>query len=372
MIGRALRRQSYELNEDGRFNVEYADVLGIPFDFTAKPVVVKPVPPRKTENVKAIRPERDLLAIHFPRVEGYRVELPNTRLEAKFSEDALLELTPLLVGPSITRNEGIVGEGIDLDVKHMDTRDSTILFELTKHLLYNQYRNPGEEPKVHLFGQLKRITRQWMKGYLRCTGGTFPAQVLYQDIANKACDRIRKAITEASTDSSQIKAILDAYNPIGSTANVNFNTSKTELWKTDARRCHMNWVVLDSSWEAEFCRVAESHQRVRSYVKNQNLGLEVPYLSGAKPRRYSPDFIVQVDDGREDLLNLIVEIKGYRGEDSKDKANTMRNYWIPGVNNLGSMGRWAFAEFRAVFEIESEFKKVVEEAVSAGLVGVAQ
>ncbi len=372
VIGRALRRQSYELNEDGKFNVEYADVLGIPFDFTAKPVVVKPVPPRQTVNVRAVRPERDGLEIRFPRVEGYRVELPDTRLEAQFDEDALLELTPMLVGPSITRNEGIVGEGIDLDVKHMDTRDSTILFELTKHLLYNQYRNPGEEPKVHLFGQLKRITKQWMKDYLRCTSETYKAQVLYQEIANMACERICKAITAASVDDRQIKAILDAYNPVGSTAHVNFNTSKPELWKADARRCHVNWVVLDSDWEAEFCRVAESHERVRSYVKNQNLGLEVPYLTGAKQRKYLPDFVVQVDDGRADLLNLIVEIKGYRGENAKDKASAVQKYWIPGVNNLGSMGRWAFAEFRAVFEIESEFNKVVEEAVSAQLVGVVK
>jgi type III restriction enzyme len=35
VIGQALRRQSYDLNEDNLFNVEYADVLGIPFDFTA-------------------------------------------------------------------------------------------------------------------------------------------------------------------------------------------------------------------------------------------------------------------------------------------------------------------------------------------------
>ena len=45
VIGRALRRQSYELNSEGLFDVEYADVLGIPFDFTAKPVVAPPKPP---------------------------------------------------------------------------------------------------------------------------------------------------------------------------------------------------------------------------------------------------------------------------------------------------------------------------------------
>ena len=91
VIGRALRRQSYDLNEDGLFNVEYADVFGIPFDFTAKPVVAPPQPPRETIQVKAMRPERDALEIRFPRVEGYRVELPEERLEAVFNEDSMLD-----------------------------------------------------------------------------------------------------------------------------------------------------------------------------------------------------------------------------------------------------------------------------------------
>jgi type III restriction enzyme len=69
----------------GLFNVEYADVLGIPFDFTAKPVVAPPQPPRETVHVKAVRPDRDALEIDFPRVEGYRVELPEERLTAKFT-----------------------------------------------------------------------------------------------------------------------------------------------------------------------------------------------------------------------------------------------------------------------------------------------
>lgn len=367
VIGRALRRQSYEINEDGNFNVEYADVLGIPFDFTAQEVSVKPQKPAKTIHVCAVRPDRDPLAITFPRVEGYRVELPDTRLEAQFGEDSLLELTPYLVGPSVTRNEGIIGEGVDLSIEHLDKmRESTVLFYLTKRLLYTKYRDPGKEPKIHLFGQLKRITRQWMKGYLRCTGGTYPAQVIYQEIADMACERICKAITEAIVGEKPIKAILDAYNPVGSTVHVNFNTSKESRWKTDPRRCHINWVVLDSDWESEFCRVAEANPRVRAYVKNHNLGLEVPYLYGSTPRKYLPDFVVQVDDGHgpDDLLHLIVEIKGYRGEDAKDKASTMRNYWIPGVNNLGTYGRWAFAEFRAVFEIQAEFNQVVEDAAS--------
>ncbi|MDJ0944576.1 MAG: DEAD/DEAH box helicase family protein [Kiloniellales bacterium] len=369
VVGRGLRRQSYDLNEEGLFNVEYADVLGIPFDFAAKPVVAPPAKPRETIRVHAVIPDRDALEITFPRVEGYRVELQNEKLTANFSPDSLLQLTPDLVGPSVTKNQGIIGEGVDLTVKHLeDMRRSTILFHLAKHLLYTKYRDPGEEPKLHLFGQLKRIARQWLDGgYLRCTGGTYPAQLLYQEIADMACERIKTAITETLAGDRPVKAILDAYNPIGSTRFVNFTTSKETRWQTDPRRCHVNWVVCDSDWEAEFCRVAEAHHRVRAYVKNQNLGLEVPYLMAAKPRKYLPDFIVQVDDGQADPLNLIVEIKGFRGEDAKEKANTMRAYWVPGVNNLGKFGRWAFAEFTEVYEIESEFGKLIESVLSPEL-----
>ncbi len=361
VVGRGLRRQSYDLNEEGLFNVEYADILGIPFEFAAKPVVAPPVKPRETIRVHAVSPERDALEIRFPRVEGYRVELPDEQLTARFDKDSVLELTPALVGPSITKNQGIIGEGVDLTVEHLnDMRRSTILFHLAKHLLYQKYRDPGESPKLHLFGQLKAIARQWLEGgYLRCTGGTYPAQLLYQEIADMACERIKAAITMTLAGDNPVKAILDPYNPTGSTRYVNFTTSKETRWQTDPRKCHINWVICDSDWEAEFCRVVESHPRVRAYVKNQNLGLEVPYLMGATPRRYIPDFIVRIDDGEGEPLNLIVEVKGYRGENAKEKANTMRAYWVPGVNNLGKFGRWAFAELTEVYEFAGVFDRLV-------------
>ncbi len=112
VIGRALRRQSYDLNEENLFNTEYADILGIPFDFTAKPVIAPPQPPRETIQVKAVRPERDHLEIRFPRVVGYRVELPEERLTAEFNDDSILELSPDLVGPSITRNQASSAKGL--------------------------------------------------------------------------------------------------------------------------------------------------------------------------------------------------------------------------------------------------------------------
>jgi type III restriction enzyme len=82
---------------------------------------------------------------------------------------------------------------------------------------------------------------------------------------------------------------------------------------------------------------------------------------------YWPDFIVNIDDGHgpDDLLHLIVEVKGYRRENVKLKSETMRQQWIKGVNNLGTYGRWAFAEFTDVFEMEKDFTALIDRAVAA-------
>ena len=184
-----------------------------------------------------MRPERDALEIRFPRVEGYRVELPEERLTADFNDDSILELTPDLVGPSITRNSGIIGEGVDMNLEHLgDMRPSTLLFHVTQRLLYTKWRDPGEEPKLHLFGQLKRITKQWLDTCLVCKGGTYPAQLMYQELADMACNRITAGITRAFEGERPIKALLDPYNPTGSTAHVRFNTSRTDRWETELRK----------------------------------------------------------------------------------------------------------------------------------------
>ena len=365
VVGRALRRYSYELNEDGLFDVEYADVLGVPFDFTARPVVAPPHKPPPTVQVMAVSPQRDDLEIRFPRVAGYRVDLPKEQLSAEFNQDSVLELTPKLIGPSHTTNAGIIGESVDLNLVHTnDLRRSTLLFNLTTHLLNTKWRDAGAAAELHLFGRLKRITNQWLNQCLVCKGDAYPAQLMFEPLADMACERIAAAITRTNLEGNSIKALLDPYNPAGSTRFVNFRTSKALRWRTDPRKCHVNWVILDSDWETEFCRVAEEHPRVFAYVKNHSLGLTVPYKHGSVNRTYLPDFIVQVDDGRgpDDPLNLIIEIKGYRGEDAKEKKTTMETYWVPGVNNAGEFGRWAFAEFTDVYEIGADFAARVESA----------
>ncbi|MGI9310704.1 MAG: BPTD_3080 family restriction endonuclease [bacterium] len=369
VVGRALRRLSYKPNDDGLLSVEYADVFGIPFDFTARPGGGSHSPPENTIHVQAISPDRDASEITFPRVAGYRVDLPEDHIKTKFDKDSTYKLTPKTVAPTKTRNEGIIGEGVNLSLDYLEkVRLAEVAFYLTRHLVEKKWRKPNEAPRAHLFGQLLRITQYWLEHHLICQGGTKPAQLLYLQLADAACERITRGIVTHFENERPVKATLDAYNPIGSTRYVNFRTSKSH-YRTDPRRCHINYVVCDSSWESEFCRIVESHPRVRAYVKNQNLGLEVPYRYRSISRKYFPDFIVRLDDGNgeDDLLNLIVEIKGYRGEDAEEKKSTMDAYWVPGVNNLKEHGRWAFAEFTEVFEMEDDFEAKITEQIEQAI-----
>ncbi len=376
VVGRALRRQSYELNDCGLFEPEYADVLGIPFDFTSEPMVRPPKPPKKTVRVHAVSPERDHLEITAPRVVGYRVELPNEHIAADFDKDSMLVLTPELVSATRTTNQGIIGQPEELRPEHLrNTRRQRIVFELARHVLETRLREPGESPRMHLFQQVRNIAGEWFDDHLKCIGDTYPAQLLYPEMANIAAERIKRAIDAASQrmspdSASVIKAVVDSYTPTVSTRFVNFTTSREPRWQTRPDKCHVNWAICDREWEVELCRILETHPRVTSYVKNVGMGFDVPYNSGSHQRRYVPDFIVRIDDGKghDDPLNLILEVKGYRREDVKDKSSTMRTHWVPGVNNLAAYGRWAFHEFApSVYEMQKEFDSLANRLSANGV-----
>ncbi|MGD9476781.1 BPTD_3080 family restriction endonuclease [Shinella sp. G-2] len=361
VIGRGLRRQSYELNGNGLFNTEYADILGIPFDFATEPQEVTRTPPKPTTRVYALK-ERNNLSLRFPRVAGYRAELPSESFSANFSNDSALDLTPELVGPCKVRLEGLVGEGHDISPDALDDmRPNTVATHLTKKLIEMYFREPDQDVPYYLYNQLQPITRRWISSCLKLTGGTKAGMLTYAELAEKASELIYQAIVRSAGEDGEsvVKAMLDPYNPHGYTDHVSFITTKQTLWET--RLSHVNYVVCDSDWEAEFARVVEAHPATISYVKNQALSFEVPYRSGSLPRRYLPDFIIQIDDGRgpDDPLNLIVEVKGFRGLDEQIKAETMANLWVPGVNNLRVYGRWAFAEFRNAFAMEEDYSKLV-------------
>ena len=361
VVGRGLRRQSYELNDEGLFDVEYADIIGIPFDFARSPQKVDPKPPKPVTRVHAIK-ERDELEIRFPRVSGYRRELDSEKLEATFTDDSRLVITPEDIGPTSVVMEGIVGAGVTITPQVLEKlRPSEISFNLAKHLLYTHFRDDDGFPKQHLFPQIQRLARRWIdEGYL-VTKGVPIGAILYQEQLARAAQKIDIACTRGG--GGRIMAILDPYNPSGSTRHVNFITSKS-CWVTGARtaKCHISHVVEDSSWEVALAQALEGHDRVIAYAKNQALGFDIPYNDGGVMRRYVPDFLVRLDTGGQPL-NLVLEMKGLRDESDKAKAETARDMWAPGVNALGGYGRWAFAEFTDPFSTEDEFRSLVANLI---------
>jgi type III restriction enzyme len=360
VVGRGLRRQSYELNPNtGLLDVEYADIMGIPFDFASAPQKVTPTKPKPVTRVYAIK-ERSALEIIFPRVSGYRRQLPSDRLDAQFTEDSRLEITPADIGPTSVVMEGIVGAGVTITPEVLERmRPSEISYNLAKHLLYAQFRDEDGFPRQQLFPQIQRLARSWIdQGYL-VTKGVPIGVILYQDQLARAAEKINIALTRGSEGG--ILAVLDPYNPKGSTRHVNFITSKP-CWETGKRppKCQISHVVLDSSWEEQLALTLEQHPRVLAYAKNQALGFEIPYLDAGVTRRYLPDFLVRLDDGGSEPLNLVLEVKGFRSESDKAKADATRSLWVPGVNALGGFGRWEFAEFRDWASMEEDFSRLVE------------
>ena len=394
VVGRALRRESYDLNGDDKFDAEYADVLGIPFEFADNKPASRVNPPKPSVRVHPVSPERDHLIIEYPRVTGYRVELPDEHLSAHFTKDSELHLTVDNLGPSITENSGIIGQVKELNLDHLENvRRGEITFHLTAYLIENHLREAGQAPPIHLFPQVQRIVNQWIdQGYLICHDGTYEAQLLHRMVSDMAAERIRAAITNsvqrnAPDGERRIKAIVDPYAPTGTTHAINFSTTAPlyvhpSQWQSEKRlrletredKCHINLAVCDSSWEVEFCKILEAHPQVISYVKNQGLGLEVPYRMQDSSRTYIPDFIVLIDDGNtpNDPLNLVAEIKGYKGEDAVAKATTMASYWVPGVNNLKHFGRWEFMELTSIDTMEEEFLDFVETVTKAPGSGITE
>ena len=366
VVGRALRRLSYDIDPgSGHFATEYADIMGIDgLNFSDKPRVSPPQPPRDVISVRAMSPERDQLEIEFPRIVGYAADLPSERLEADFTGMETYVLTPEKVGAAEVTMQGIVGESEKLTLEYLKAqRHSTIATHVAKHMIFEKLRDENGQPRMHLFPAAKRIVNQWLsEDHLECKGGTMPAQLLYRQLADEVCDLIFGTLTEGERGESIVRAMTDAYSPMGSTLDVQFNTTKDSRYWPRADKSHVNWIITDSEWEDQLAAVIEEHPKVLSYAKNHNLGLEVPYLMEGEPRIYLPDFIIKLE--AEELTHLIVEVKGFRGHDAMLKAESMRGKWVPGVNRLGRYGRWGFAELREVHDFGPALDRAIEELLA--------
>ena len=346
VVGRALRRMSYAPNADGMFNPEYAEVYGVPFSFIpCSGSTPDPKPGPQPTRVRALA-DRINCEITFPRLLGYRFELPEEKLTATFTEDSRKALSTQDV-PTKTENAPIIGEHSFHDLSSLKARRlQEVDFQIAKLTLEKNFRDKDGNVKQWLFPGLLQIARRWREQCLVCKDNTFPQLLLFVQNANDAADRIYNAIVASAAGKKTLKPILRPYDTVGSTQYVDFDTTR-DTYATAAGKCHVSHVVLDSSWEAKLAQVLEDEMNeVISYVKNFQLGFNIPYTLDGEEQNYLPDYIVRADDGhgKDDLLNLIVEVTGERKKDKAAKVATARTLWIPAVNNHAAYGRWAFVE----------------------------
>jgi type III restriction enzyme len=359
VVGRALRRMSYAANDAGRFNPEYAEVYGVPFSFIpCSGSTTDPKPGPTPTRVRALE-DRVACEITFPRVVGYRYEIPSERLAALFTEDSKLALSTIDI-PTKTENAPIVGEAsihtLD-DLKRR--RPNEVAFLLAKLTLERYFHDEDGNLKPWLFPQLLAITKQWLAECVHCKDNAFPQLLLLREFAHDAADRIYKAIVAAKPGAPTLRPILAPYDAVGSTRYVDFDTTKP-VYATRADRCHVSHVVADTeSWEQKMAQTLEEMPEVVAYVKNQNLGFTIPYALNGEEHQYYPDFIVHLDDGHgpDDLLNLIVEVTGEKKKDKAAKVSTARTLWVPAVNNHGGFGRWDFIEIADPWDAMSVLRR---------------
>jgi type III restriction enzyme len=340
VVGRGLRRVSYEVGPDGHFAPEYAEVYGVPFSFLptagqAGPVVSKPI-----TRVYAL-PERDQLEITFPRLQGYRFDFPTEHLTATFSPESVRVLSTEEI-PDLTELDPIVGLPMQTNLdKYRAKRVQEVTFRITKRLMDTYFRAADDAPQPWLFPQLLPITERWLRECVVLKDHAFPQMLLIAEWQHDAAEKICRAIQRGTAGEQRIMPILRPYDPIGSSRYVDFTTTKNVY---EAGKSHLNYVVLDSSWEAKLASVLDEMPEVRAYVKNQGLNFRIPYAFQGDAANYVPDFIVRYDDGRSEPLNLIIEVTGQFRREKAAKAATAIESWVPAVNNHGGLGRWSFLE----------------------------
>lgn len=346
VVGRALRRQSYSVGDDGLFPPEYAEVYGVPFSFIPCSGSTKtPRAPTPTTRVRALE-ERIECEISFPRLAGYRYDIGSEQLSASFTKASQLALSTADI-PTQTENAPIIGESsihtLDDLKRH---RPNEVAFQLAKRVYEQKFPDKKIEDQPWLFPQVLSITKQWLSECLYCKDNTFIQLLLLVGPADNAAEKIYHAIVKGNTSNPCVLPVMMPYDSIGSTRYVDFDTSKP-VWPTSPQKCHISHVAADTtSWEQKMSQVLEEMEEVVHYVKNQSLGFTIPYTINGQEHQYNPDFIARIDDGHgpDDLLSLIVEVSGQQKLEKDVKVSTARELWVPAVNNHGGFGRWGFIE----------------------------
>jgi type III restriction enzyme len=360
VVGRGLRRRTYEVDENGLMTEEVAKVFGVPFQvipFKANPSgAAQPRP--KRHHVYAV-PARAELEIRFPRVEGYRQAIRN-KVRVDWANMPLLWLDPMKIPPEVqmkaalSTNKGrpsLVGPGklenVDLNPYRAGRRMQELVFELAGDLTREYVASESCEAPAHvLFPQLVAIVERFMRDVVRPVAPADRLDAFLSPYYGWAIERLVAAIRPDTSqgETAEVPRYEASRGP-GSTGDVDYWTSKDVR---EVLRSHVNYVVADTKrWEQSAAYILDTHPSVDAFVKNAGLGFAIPYVHNGRGHDFQPDFIVRLN-GTEPV-NLILETKGF--DELADVKTAAAERWLAAVNADRQFGTWRIAMARSIPQV---------------------
>lgn len=373
VVGRGLRRMNYEPDaKTGLLPEEYVDVYGIPFSvipFKGREEKEKTPEDKPKNRVWALPDRADAMEIRFPVVEGYVFALKQNIVQCDVDKVEPLEIDPKLepVTTFLRPTAGYVDAAAqatgfefvsqDRATYYNQTHFQSILFQITQmvidQLLAHSLKNDDKRGRVmrlqsrhQLFPQVFDFVQRYVARRVNLNG-VDPRELGLERYIQMTVQRLTESIKpDDSAGEPPLLPILNRYRPVGSTAGVDFPTTRPV---TPAKKSHINLVVQHSDWEAKAADVMDSLDAVETYARNDHLGLVIPYEYFGIDHSYEPDFLVRL----KSQLNLLLEIKGYEvhNKDQTHQKHTSARKWVTAVNNLGEFGKWDLVVCRNMDEL---------------------
>lgn len=340
VVGRGLRRTSYEVGPDDLFEPEYVNIFGVPFTFlpheggTDGPPPPPPPPKTRIEPVK----EKAQHEISFPNV--LRIDhVYKPQLSLDMEKVSVLELDPY---ESITEAElaaMIAGKPnpaalTEIDLKEIAEkfRTQSIIFRIASTIYNSEKRPDWKGSKENFLIQLIRIIEQFIySDKISIKNPLFNEEetrrrILIMLSMNKVIQHIWNEIRAYNT--AEVTPVFDKEQPIRSTSDVRTWWSSRPC--ENFYKSHINFTVIDSDLEFLEARKINGNKDVISFVKNDHLGFAILYNYQGVIRKYYPDFIIKLGNG----INLVLETKGQDTEQDKTKRAFL-DEWCKAINQHG-------------------------------------
>lgn len=349
VIGRGLRRVSYEKDDNGLFRPEYVNVFGVPLSiFQDVGEGGEPPPPPKPSVQVEVVPGRNQYEIRWPNVLRIDSVLkPELALDWDTLEALTLDpmQTPIFaeVAPALAGQADLSKVSqIDLEKAVEEFRLQNLIFRAARKL-YLQNADSFSGDKQYLAVQLIRLVDQFMashKLHIPSLWHQDPVRrrILIAMNMDTVVGHVNRFVRLQNTE--KLAACFDQENPIGSTARM--RTWYTTKPCAPTARSQISHVVYDSVWEKAVADLCEKEECVLAWAKNDHLDFKVRYLYRGSSRNFVPDYLIRLSNGK----TLVLEVKGQDSEQNKAKRAAMQT-WVQAVNEQGGFGQWCF---EVVFE----------------------